>query len=165
MACMIRGGWVRLPTPHPIGVMPPQGASASLRIVTSGSVTRLLIVCGLLLGLTAFIAGCGSSKPAYCKDRSSLQESVKGLNISGGLSSLKTQLQTIESQTKSLVSSARSSFPTQTTAIDTAVSSLSRSVKALPSSPSAAQLATVAVDVKNTVSSVSTFTSATKSKC
>lgn len=134
--------------------------------MTSGKVTRWLLVCGLLIGLTAFVAGCGgSSKPQYCKNRSALEDSVKGLNVTGGLTSLKAQLQTIESQAKNLVSSARSSFPTETTAIDTAVSSLQRSVKGLPSSPSAAQLATVAVDVKNTVSSVSGFTSATKSKC
>ena len=73
--------------------------------------------------------------------------------------------QTIAGQAKSLASSARSDFPTETTAVDNAISTLQRQVKALPSSPSAAQLASVAVAVKDTVSSVSTFVSSTKSKC
>lgn len=130
-----------------------------------GYVTRRVILCGLLIGLAALIAGCGSSKPAYCKDRSALQKSVSSLTVTGGVSALKTQLQTIEGQVKSLGSSAKSDFPTETTAVDNAVSTLERQVKALPSSPSASQLASVAVAVKDTVSSVSAFVSATKSKC
>ncbi len=133
--------------------------------MTHGQMIRRLILCGLLIGVAALIAGCGSSKPAYCKDRSALQESVSSVSVSGGASALKTQLQTIESQAKSLVSSAKSDFPNETTAIDGAVSSLQKSVQALSSSPTPAQLAAVALDVKNTVTSVSAFTSATKSKC
>lgn len=130
-----------------------------------GYVTRRVILCGLLIGLAALIAGCGSSKPQYCKDRSALQKSVSNLSVTGGVSALKSQLQTIEGQVKSLGSSAKSDFPTETTAVDNAVSTLERQVKALPSSPSAGQLASVAVAIKNTVSSVSGFVSATKSKC
>jgi copper chaperone CopZ len=133
--------------------------------MTCSYVTRRVILCGMLIGLAALIAGCGSSKPAYCKDRTALQKSVSSLTITGGVSALKSQLQTIEGQVKSLGSSAKSDFPTQTTAVDGALSSLETSVKALPSSPSASQLATVAVAVKNTVTSVSAFVSATKSKC
>jgi hypothetical protein len=142
-----------------------QRDSGSLGFVTYRQMTRRLILSGLLIGLVALIAGCGSSKPAYCKDRSALQESVSSVSVSGGVSSLKSQLQTIESQAKSLVSSAKSDFPSETTAINGAVSSLQKSVKALSSSPTPAQLASVALDVKNTVTSVSAFTSATKSKC
>lgn len=133
--------------------------------MTYGQMIRRLILCGLLIGVAALIAGCGSSKPAYCKDRSALQDSVSSVSVSGGASALKSQLQTIENQAKSLVSSAKSDFPNETTAIDGAVSSLQKSVKALSSSPTPAQLAAVALDVKNTVTSVSAFTSATKSKC
>lgn len=81
------------------------------------------------------------------------------------MSALKSQLQTIESQAKSLVSSAKSDFPDQTSAIDSAVSNLQTGIKALSSSPTPAQLASVAVDIKNTVSSVSAFASASKDKC
>ena len=133
--------------------------------MTSARATRRLICCGLLIGLAALIAGCGSSKPAFCKNRSALQQSVTNISVSGGVSSLKTQLQTIQGQAKSLASSAKSDFPDQTTAINSAVSTLQTHVKALSSSPTPAQLAAVAVDVKNTASSVSDFASATKSKC
>jgi hypothetical protein len=119
----------------------------------------------LVVGLAALIAGCGSSKPAYCKDRSALQKSVSSLSVSGGVSGLKSQVQTIEGQVNSLGSSAKSDFPTETTAVTSALSTLETQVKALPSSASAGQLASVAVAVKNTVSSVSAFVSATKSKC
>jgi hypothetical protein len=142
-----------------------QRGSASLEIMVCGYVTRRLILCGLLIGLAAMIAGCGSSKPAYCSNRSALQKSVSSVSVSGGVSSLKSQAQTIESQAKSLVSSAKSDFPNETTAIDGAVSSLQKSVNGLSSSPTPAQLASVALDVKNTVTSVSAFTSASKSKC
>jgi hypothetical protein len=133
--------------------------------VTTHSLTRRLILGGLLIGLAALIAGCGSSKPAYCKNVSALQKSVTGINVTGGVSALKTQVQTIQSQAKSVVSSAKSDFPSQTQAIDSAISTLETDVKALSSSPSPAQLAAVAVGVKNTVTSVSGFASATKSKC
>jgi hypothetical protein len=133
--------------------------------VTTHGLTRRLILGGLLIGLAALIAGCGSSKPAYCDNVSALQKSVTSINITGGVSTLKTQVQTIQSQAKSVVSSAKSDFPDQTNAIDTSVSALQVDAKALSSSPTPAQLAAVAVGVKNTVSSVSAFASATKSKC
>ena len=146
--------------------MPARRRGASLQAVIPVRATRRLICCALLIGLAALIVGCGgSSKPAFCKNRSALQESVTNISVSGGVSSLKTQLQSIQGQAKSLVSSAKSDFPDQTTAINTAVSTLQTHVKELSSSPTPAQLAAVAVDVKNAVSSVSDFTSATKSKC
>jgi hypothetical protein len=146
--------------------MPGHRGGASLGTVTSGDVTRRLLLCGLLIGLLALIAGCGgSSKPAFCKNRSALQKSVTSISVSGGVSALKSQLETIESQAKSLVSSAKSDFPDQTSAIDSAVSNLQTGIKALSSSPTPAQLASVAVDIKNTVSSVSAFASASKDKC
>ena len=151
--------------PHPIGVMPAQRGGASLGPMTFGETVRRLMLCGLLIGVVAMIAGCGSSKPAYCNNRSALQKSVSSISVSGGVSSLKSQLQTIESQAKSLVSSAKSDFPNETTAISGAVSSLKKSIDGLSSSPTPAQLASVAVDIKNTVTSVSAFSSASKSKC
>ncbi len=133
--------------------------------MTRGYMTRRLLLCGLLIGLAGLIGGCGSSKPVFCKNVSALQKSVSSISVTGGVAALKGQLQTIESQAKNLVSSAKSDFPSETTAIDGAVSSLQTSIKALSSSPTPAQLASVAVDVKNTVNSVSAFTSASKSKC
>ncbi len=114
------------------------------------------------------LAGCGSSKPGYCTDRTSLQNSIKGLtslNVSSGISGLKSQVQQIQSDATAVVNSAKSDFPNQTSAISSSVNALKNSVAALPSSPSAAQIATVTKDAANVVSSVKNFYDATSSQC
>jgi len=110
------------------------------------------------------LAGCSSSKPGYCTDRTSLENSVKGLT-SASISTLKSQLTQIQSDATALVNSAKSDFPSQTSAISSSVSALKNSVTALPSNPSATQIATVAKDASNVVSSVKSFTDATSSQC
>ncbi len=110
------------------------------------------------------LAGCGSSKPAYCTDRANLENSVKGLT-SAGISGLKAQLTRIHSEATALVNSAKSDFPSQTSAISSSVNALKNAVAALPSNPSAAQIATVTKDAANVVSSVKSFTDATSSQC
>ena len=113
-------------------------------------------------------AGCGSSKPAYCSDRTNLENSIKNLpsvTSSSGISGLKTQLKTIQSDATSLVNAAKSDFPTQTSAVKSSVDTLASAVKALPSSPSSAQIAAIAADASNVVSSVNSFSNASKSKC
>jgi hypothetical protein len=110
------------------------------------------------------LAGCGSSKPAYCTDRTTLQNSVKGLT-SSGVSGLKSQLKQIESDATTLVNSAKSDFPSETSAITSSVSALKSSVTALPSSPSVAQIATATKDAASVVSSVKSFVDASNSKC
>ena len=114
------------------------------------------------------LAGCGSSKPGYCADRTNLENSIKGLtslNVSSGLSGLEAQLTKIETDAKTLVNSAKSDFPTETSAVKSSVDSLSGAVKGLTSSPSAAQIAAIAADASNVVSSVKSFTDASSSKC
>jgi hypothetical protein len=114
------------------------------------------------------LAGCGSSKPAYCTTRTSLENSVKNLPSSvssSGISSLKTQVKTIENQATTLVNQAKSDFPTQSSAVKSSVDTLSSAVKALPSSPSATQIAAVGLDASKVVSSVKSFSDASKSKC
>jgi len=114
------------------------------------------------------LAGCGSSKPGYCADRTNLENSIKGLtslNVSSGLSGLEAQLTKIETDAKTLVNSAKSDFPTETSAVKSSIDSLSSAVKGLTSSPSAAQIAAIAADAGNVVSSVKTFTDASSSKC
>ena len=110
------------------------------------------------------LAGCGSSKPAYCTDRTNLENSVKGLT-SSGVSGLKSQLKQIQSDATTLVDSAKSDFPNETSAITSSVSALKNSVTALPSSPSAAQIATATKDAASVVSSVKSFVDASNSKC
>ena len=110
------------------------------------------------------LAGCSSSKPAYCTDRTSLENSVKGLT-SSGVSGLKSQLKQIQADATTLVNSAKSDFPSETSAITSSVSALKNSVTALPSSPSAAQIATATRDAASVVSSVKSFVDASNSKC
>ena len=110
------------------------------------------------------LAGCGSSKPAYCTDRTNLQNSVKGLT-SSGISGLKSQITQIQGDATTLVNSAKSDFPDQTAAITSSVSTLKNSLSALPPSPSAAQIATVTKNAASVASSVKSFTDASSSKC
>jgi outer membrane murein-binding lipoprotein Lpp len=110
------------------------------------------------------LAGCGSSKPAYCTDRTNLENSVKGLT-SSGVSGLKSQLKQIQSDATTLINSAKDDFPSETSAITSSVSALKTSVTALPSSPSAAQVATATRDAASVVSSVRSFVDASNSKC
>jgi len=133
-----------------------------------GSLLRVAAVCLAAAGLVA-LAGCGgSSKPAYCSDRSNLESSVKGLtnlNTSSGLSGLEAQVKTIQSDATKVVDSAKSDFPSQTSAVKSSVAALQSAVKALPSQPSASQLAPVATAAASVVSSVKSFTDATSSSC
>jgi hypothetical protein len=129
------------------------------RSVALRSLAALLIVAALAIG------GCGSSKPSYCDHLTKLKGSLSGFSVSGGISSLKSQLNGIATQAKSLVSSAKSDFPTETSAIDSSISKLQTTIAAITSSPTPAQLAAAASDAKGVVTSVSSFTSATKSKC
>jgi hypothetical protein len=132
-----------------------------------GAWTRVAVACVAVVGLVA-LAGCGSSKPAYCSDRTNLENSVKGLtslNASSGISGLESQLKTIQSDATTLVSSAKSDFPSQTSAIKSSVGALESAVKALPSSPSAGQVTTVATSAASVVNSVKSFSDASSSKC
>jgi hypothetical protein len=114
------------------------------------------------------LAGCGSSKPAYCSDRTTLENSIKNLPSvasSSGISGLTSQVKTIKSDATSLVNAAKSDFPSETSAVKSSVDTLASAVKALPSSPSAAQIAAIAADSASVVSSVKSFVEASKSKC
>jgi hypothetical protein len=128
-----------------------------------GAWVRIPLVLAAASALVA-LAGCSSSKPAYCTDRTTLQNSVKGLT-SSGISGIRSQLTQIQSDATTLVNSAKSDFPSETSAITSSVSTLKSSVAALPSSPSAVQIATVTKDAAGVVSSVKSFVDASNSKC
>jgi hypothetical protein len=110
------------------------------------------------------LASCSSSKPAYCTDRTNLQDSVKGLT-SAGVSGLKTQIGKIQTDATAVVNSAKGDFPNETSAITSSVDTLKTSLSGLPSSPSAAQIATVASSAASVVTSVKNFVDASNSKC
>ncbi len=134
-----------------------------------GRAARRIAVATVAAGTLIALAGCGSSsKPAYCTDRTNLENSIKNLpsvTSSSGVSGLKSQITTIASDATSVVNSAKSDFPSQTSAVKTSVDTLQNAVKALPSSPSVSQIAAIGLDAKTVVSSVTSFTDATKSKC
>jgi len=71
----------------------------------------------------------------------------------------------IQGNATQLVDSARSDFPSETSAIRTSVNALASDVRALSSSPSPAQIASIASDASSVVRSVTSFTDATSSKC
>jgi hypothetical protein len=133
-----------------------------------GTWARILLACALAIGIVALVGCSSSSKPAYCTDRSNLQNAVNGLkslNASSGTSAWKSQVQMVQSAATALVNSAKSDFPSQTSAITSSVDALNSSVAALSSSPSAAAVVTVTTDASSVQSSVKSFTDATSSQC
>jgi hypothetical protein len=144
------------------------GAARRPRVRLHGRWARVGWAIAVAAALLA-IAGCGgSSQPAYCSQRTSLQNSVNdltNLNSSSGVSGLKSQVQKIQNEAGKVVSSAKGDFPSETTAIKNSVDALKGSVAALPSSPTAAQIGTVVQKATSVVTSVDSFQSASKSKC
>ncbi len=139
------------------------------RSVTHPGRTWKWLAAAMVVSLAVIaVAGCGSSKPSYCSDRTNLQNSVKGLtslSLSSGVSGLESQLKKIQTDATTVVSSAKSDFPSQTSAIKSSVDALKSAVKAIPASPSAGQIATIAADAVSVVSSVQGFSDASSSKC
>ena len=101
-------------------------------------------------------------------NRANLESSVKGLtdlSAGSGLSGLQTQIAKIQSDANALVSSAKSDFPNETSAIKSSVDTLATTIKGFPSSPSAADIATVGTQAASAVTAVQNFYSSTSSKC
>jgi len=140
--------------------------AASRRISRRGG--AWLPIAFLAIAAVALFVGCGSSKPAYCSDRASLEKSVKdvpGLVSSGNLSGLRTQATKIQGEATTLADSANSDFPTETSALKRDVDTLVSSVKDLPPSPSTQDYASVAINAATVVSAVSNFSKAAEAKC
>ena len=86
------------------------------RVLMSRQTTRLLFIPVVLAAAALVAAGCGSSsKPAYCSDVTNLQNSVNSLKSvqlqSGAVSTLKTDVQKVQSNANAVVSSAKQDFP------------------------------------------------------
>ena len=96
--------------------------------------TRVPVAMVVAVALVA-LAGCGSSKPAYCSDRTNLENSVKNLpsvTSSSGISGLQSQLKTIKSDATSLVNAAKSDFPSETSAVKSSVDTLAECRQGAP---------------------------------
>jgi hypothetical protein len=134
------------------------------------TMSRLLWIMFALAAAALVAAGCGGSdKPAYCSNVSDLQQSVDDLKSvkleSGVLSTLQTDAQKVQSDANAVVSSAKQDFPSQTSALKSSVSTLSTTIKQLPPSPTAQQLAPLALQISSAVTAAKNLASATKSAC
>jgi hypothetical protein len=74
-------------------------------------------------------------------------------------------LSKVESTASAAVTAAKKDFPTETGRIESSVATLKTAVQQLPSSPSATQIATLALDITSVVDAVNGFVSQTKKKC
>lgn len=122
-----------------------------------------------VVGLGLFAAGCGSDKPDYCADVSTLEQSVNDLGDlkleSGVLSDLQSGLSEVETNAKAVEASAKQDFPSETSALESSVSDLSKSIESLPQSPSTEQLVALAPQIAAVVDADKKFDSATQSAC
>ncbi len=118
----------------------------------------------------ALVAGCSSdSQPEYCDRVDDLRSSVSALtdiSINGDtINTVESDLETVQSDAEAVVDSARQDFPEETDALENSVSNASDAVNELPSSPSAAQIAAVAVNVADVGKAASSLYDATSSAC
>ena len=118
----------------------------------------------------ALVAGCSSdSQPEYCDRVDDLRSSVSALtdiSINGDtINTVESDLETVQSDAEAVVDSATQDFPEETDALENSVNNASDAVNELPSSPSAAQIAAVAVNVADVGKAASNLYDATSSAC
>jgi hypothetical protein len=122
-----------------------------------------------VLVLATLVAGCSSSKPAYCTDASQLKTSVQDLgNVNVNvhdLSSVNTAVSKVQADASKFASDAKSAYPSQTTALKNSLSSLQTAVKSAISQPSVTTVAAVVSSVTAVKNAASTLQSAVKGAC
>jgi len=119
---------------------------------------------------TAMLAGCSSSdKPAFCGDVSTLQSSISQLTSikidAAVLDNVKTDLETVQTNAQTVVDSAKTDFPTESSALEDSLNTAGESIQDLPSSPSATEIAAVALNVSAVANAARSFEEATSSAC
>src|SRR6476619_7716869 len=110
-----------------------------------------VVALAVAIVLAALGAGCGDGKPSYCSKVDQLElavQDLKEIDPSKGLSSVTSAVSKVQSTAEAAVAAARKDFPTETGRIDSSVSELKTTVDQLPSSPSATQIATLAIEIK-----------------
>lgn len=139
-----------------------------LRFEFGGAPVTRRIAVGTVVASLILLANCGGSKPAYCTDRTNLQNAIGGLTslgVGGSVGALRTQAEKVQSAATALVNSAKSDFPSETSSIKASIDKAAGAIRALPSNPSPAQIATIIPDAERVVSSVNSFMNASRSKC
>ena len=141
---------------------------ASVPFAVAGAVGLLAVAACGSGGSTSTSSASTSSRPAYCSDRTSLQNSVKGLtslNASAGMSGLESRAKKVQSSANRLANATKNDFPRQSSALKSSITALENSVRALASNPSATNIGNVSKDAENVVTSARNLVNATNSKC
>ena len=113
------------------------------------------------------LAGCGSSKPAYCSDVSNFENAVKQLKDVSSPADLLPAAQKVQSTGQTALAAVKSSFAPETSAVKSSLSALGTSVKQLSSSSTrASAVAALPAEVSAVSSAAQNFADAAKkSKC
>jgi len=118
---------------------------------------------------TGVLIGCGSDKPAFCGDVDTLKNSISQLTSvkieAGALDTAETNLETVQTDAQTVVDSARTDFPSESSALEDSINTAAQSIQDLPSSPSAAEIAAVALNVSAVANAAKSFDEATSSAC
>ncbi len=122
------------------------------------------VVCLLV---AAVLAGCGSSKPAYCSDVTNFQSSAQQLKHVSSPSGLVTQVQQVAKTGQTALSAVKSAFAPETSAVKTSLAALQNSAKQLSSSSTrGAALAAIPAQAQAVVTAADNLSNAAKSgKC
>jgi hypothetical protein len=130
---------------------------------------RWALVLAAVLVLATLVAGCSSSKPAYCADASQLKTSVQDLgNVTinvHDLSSVNTAVSKVQADAKKFDSDAKSAYPSQTTALQNSLSSLETAVKSAMAQPSVTRVAAVVSSVTQVKTAADNLQTAAKGTC
>jgi hypothetical protein len=130
----------------------------------------LVALASVVLVSAAFVVGCSSSdQPDYCDKVSTLKDSVSALTSidieAGTLDTAKSDFETVKSDAEATVDAAKSDFPSETKGLEDSINTASESIQDLPSSPSASDIAAVAINVSAVANSAKSFEEATSSAC
>lgn len=130
----------------------------------------LLASASILLLSAALVVGCGGdSKPEYCDRVDELKDSVTALTDvtvdAELLDTVDADLQAVRTNANEVRDAAREDFPEETQDLETAVINASESIEELPSSPSAGEIAALAIEVGAVGTAASDLIDATTSSC
>lgn len=128
-----------------------------------------LTLSGILTGTVLLTACSSSEKPEYCDRVDTLQDSISKLTDvsidAGVLDDVKANLDTVETNAQAAVDAAREDFPRETDSLENSIDDVRTTVNDLPASPSASDVAVVALQVSAVVNAAQDFRDATSAEC